>query len=208
MITTVEQLLAAHPNTCSEARSWLAEKQITSLADAWDQCRRSDWMLWLDRKLDLLTDRQRRLIACKCVRETPLADGRVTWDLLTDERSRSALTVAERYASGWAPAEDLAAARAAAAAAWAAARDAARAAAWAAAAAAMAAADAADAARAAARDAAKAAADAARDAAWAAADAADAWDAARAAARVAAKATQSDLIREIAGNPFRMEDES
>ena len=113
-------------------------------------------------------ERDLRLFACWCVRSTPLRDGRVAWDLLTDERSRTAVEVAERFAVGkatkdeldaaWAAARSAAWAARAARAAWAAAGDAAwvtaRSAAWAA-----------GAARAAARD-------AAGDAAWAAA-----WDA-------------------------------
>jgi hypothetical protein len=98
-----------------------------------------------------------RLFAVWCARQVE--------HLMTDERSKRACDVAERYALGQATDEELAAARDAARdaawAAWDAAWDAAR-----------------DAARAAARDAARAAArDAAWDAAW------TAWDAARAAAR-------------------------
>jgi hypothetical protein len=87
------------------------------------------WLVsrWLD-------DRTARLFACWCVRNTPLADGHVVWDLLTDERSRNAVEVAERYADGNATLGELNAARdAARAAAWDAAWDAARDAAWAAA---------------------------------------------------------------------------
>lgn len=78
--------------------------------------------------------------AIKAVRETPIADGRKVWDLLTDERSRQAVVVAEWYLGGVATEEQVtAAAWAASDAAWevggasGVARDAAAAAAWAAA---------------------------------------------------------------------------
>ena len=72
-----------------------------------------------------------RLFACWCVRHTPLTDGRVVWDLLTDERSRRAVEVSERFAGGEATPQALAAAGyaardAAGNAAWDAARDAQR----------------------------------------------------------------------------------
>ena len=110
-----------------------------------------------------------RIFACRCVRETPLQDGRKVWDLLTDERSRGAVEVAERYAAGESSDDELAAA-------WDAARDAARDAAG-------------DAAWAAAWDAAGAAAGAAARAA--------AWDAAGAAAWAAARAAAWDAEAEI-----------
>ncbi len=98
--------------------------------------------IWAATSKGILDDRTLRLFACKCVREV--------WHLLTDERSRKAVEVAERYAEGKATDDELAAA-------WDAAWDAAWAAAW-------------EAARAAARDAAWAAAwEAAWAAAWAAA---------------------------------------
>lgn len=53
-------------------------------------------------------------MACWCVRETPLADGRKVWDLLTDERSRQAVIVKERWLRGEATDEELDAAWAAA----------------------------------------------------------------------------------------------
>ena len=55
--------------------------------------------------------RELRLFACWCVRNTPVADGRVVWDLLTNERSRAAIEVAERYADGLATNEELGVAR-------------------------------------------------------------------------------------------------
>jgi len=127
---------------CHDAIDWADGKE------AWDQiineCQRPDWLLWLDDKHNILDDKERRLLACYFVRNTPLADGRKLWDLLTDERSRNAVRVSERYARGSATDQELIAARAAA---WAAAGDAAGDAAWAAAGAAWAAAG--DAARAA-----------------------------------------------------------
>ena len=80
-------------------------------------------------------ERELRLWACWCARNTPLGNGRTTWDLMTDPRSRAAVECAERHANGQATDAELAAAWAAAwaaarAAARDAARDAARAAAW------------------------------------------------------------------------------
>ena len=120
--------------------------------------------IWAATRGGILDDKTLRLFPCRCVREV--------WHLLTDERSRNAVEVAERYAVGAATQEQLAAASAAAwaasAAAWAASD-----AAWAASAAAWAASAAAWAARYAAwaaRYAAWAASDAARYAAWGASD--------------------------------------
>jgi hypothetical protein len=139
-------------------------------------------------------DRIARLHACDCVCSTPLADGRVVYDLLKDERSRQAVATAEAYALGLVPASRLDAAQAAAgAAAGDAARDAAQAAAG------DAARDVAwDAARAAAGDVAwDAARDVAGDVAW---DAARdvAWDAAGAAARDVAWAAAGAAARDVA----------
>ena len=82
------------------------------------------------RQVETWNDKNLILFACWCVRQV--------WHLLTDERSRNAVVVAEKYANGDATQEELAAAgdaawAAARVAAWAAAwdaRDAARAAAW------------------------------------------------------------------------------
>jgi hypothetical protein len=141
-------------------------------------------------------DRVARLFACRCVRETPLADGRTVWDLLSDERSRTSVKVAERFAVGDATKEEMEAARttameAATEAATEAARTAARTTAMEAAT---------EAARTTAMEAAtEAATEAARTAAWAAARAATwaaAWAAARAATWAAAWEAQTEFFRQ------------
>jgi len=143
-----------------------------------------DWMVWTATRPGVFPDTVLRKLVCRFIRETPLADGRKIWDLLTDERSRNAVEVAEAYADGKATAQELEDAY-----------------------------DAADAAACAAYDAA-CAADAAEDAAFAAAfaaadaaarDAAYAVDAAAftaLAATDAAKVAQAQIIAEL-GNPFK-----
>jgi len=137
-----DTLLLKRLGACDEAREWA--KTVPSLKDAWTACPRADWMFWALREIGFADDRKYRLYACACVRGTPLADGRTLWDLLTDERSRTAVEVAERFAKGEATeaerqtARDAADASAASAAAYAAAAYAASAAAYAAASAARA----------------------------------------------------------------------
>jgi hypothetical protein len=167
------------------------------MADVWNamiEHGKHGWLVWTVTSPNVFTDSVLRKLACRFVRETPLADGRKIWDLLTDERSRRAVEVAERYADGKATAQELEDAYSAA--------DAARAAAFAATeAAARAALAATDAADAAADAAAFAVAFAATDAAACAAyDASD--DAAYAASDDAAKAAQVRMIAEL-GNPFK-----
>src|SRR5690349_6448114 len=60
-------------------------------------------MLEFLRTRDKASDRKLRLFACACYR--PI------WPLVTDERSRQAVTVSERYADGLASKQELAAAR-------------------------------------------------------------------------------------------------
>ncbi len=114
----LKRLLAV--NACEEAREWVESNNIRSVSAAWEKCQNPDWMLWALNAAGIkVSDKKLRLFACSCIRETPLPDGRKVWDLLTDERSRRVVEVAERFANGEATQEELAAA-------WAAARDAAR----------------------------------------------------------------------------------
>jgi hypothetical protein len=192
---SVLQRLLAKYGACEEAREWC--RAYETPAAAWEACSNPEWMLWALDAIGLLTDQDARLFACWCVRETPLADGRKVWDLLTDERSRKAVEVAERFAVGEATEEEMAAAWAAV---WATAGSTAGAAAWAAVWA-----TAGGAAGAAARATAGATAGDSAGAAAGAAAGATAGGAAGAAAMAAAGAAQCTEIRRRWGNPFRGE---
>lgn len=185
---TTSEFFAKNPTACAEARTWA--EQYQTMAEAWDNCRNPDWMFWALRAEKYNDRRKLRLCACAFVRRTPAGNDRMVWDLLTDERSRNAVEVAELYADDKATDEQLNAAQAAAAQA-----------------AAAVAAGVTGVADARASWAAAGASWAAAGAAWAANRAAGA---ASAAARVAdgaaaAAAAQSNIIREIISNPFREE---
>ena len=99
-------------DACAEVRAFA--ETCADLETVWNACDRSDWMIWLLRRLKYDDAKVYRLYACWCVRNTPLADGRKVWDLLTDPRSRAAVEVAERYAVGEATLAELNEARSAA----------------------------------------------------------------------------------------------
>ena len=185
-------------DACTEGARW-ALSISEDMVDVWDamiEQGKYEWLIWTATRPGVFPDPYTvlRKLVCRFIRETPLADGRTVWDLLTDERSRKAVEVAEAYADGKATYEELDAAYDAAAAA-----------------AVYAAYDTADAAYAAAYAAyAAAAADAVSDAAYAvyAAARAVAYDADAAAydaddaAYDAAKVAQAQMIAEL-GNPFK-----
>jgi hypothetical protein len=115
---TLREFALQH-NACQEGLEWLGERDLQAM---WAECHRSDWMAWLLFELGWDDARTMRLYACWCVRQV--------WHLLTDEHSRNAVEVAERYAAGNATDDELASAWTAAMAS---AGDAAGGAAWAAA---------------------------------------------------------------------------
>ena len=178
---------------CTEGAKWALSigEEMDVVWNAMVEQGKYDWMVWTATRPGVFPDTVLRKLVCRFIRETPLADGRKIWDLLTDERSRNAVEVAEAYADGKATAQELEDAYDAADAAACAAYDAACAA---------------DAAEDAAFAAAFAAADAAaRDAAYAVDAAAfTALAAIDAAARDAAKAAQVQMFAEL-GNPFKKE---
>jgi len=150
---TITEFCDRH-DACEEGRAWALEN-CKDMQQVWDTIK-PEWLVWTATRDGVLTDKEQRLFAVFCARQVE--------HLLTDQRSRDAIDVADRFARGLATDSELAAARDAAwAAAWASAMGA-RDAAWAAACASI---D--DAARVAAY-----AARATRAAAWAASDARDA----------------------------------
>jgi len=172
-VFTIDDIRGFGP--CYDPSRYLAEDWTGTALDVLDvkDCPAAD-RIWV--ALGMMPENDRRLAACRFVRHTPIGDGRTVWDLLTDERSKRAVEVAERFANGEATEQELDAAWDAASAAASASCAAARAAAWA------------------------AAGDVARIAAWAAAMAAAraaAWAAARIAAWDVARAAQIDILREM-----------
>jgi len=136
-MTALDNLLV-RLDACEEAREWA--KTQKNLVEAWQNCKRSDWMIWLiGRSTVDRNDPKLRLMACD------FAEAVLHLVPAGETRPAEAIRVARLFAAGQASREDMAAARdaagdaagAAAWAAWAAARDAAgaaaRAAAWAAA---------------------------------------------------------------------------
>jgi len=83
------------------------------MQDVWATAR-PEWLVWVTTRRGVSDDRTLRLFGVFCTRSVE--------HLMTDQRSRDAIDVAERFAKGEATAEELSAARSAA---WSAASDAA-----------------------------------------------------------------------------------
>src|ERR1019366_768561 len=83
---------------CQGVREW-AENYRTE-SEGWEACANPEWMLYALNAIKYEDESKLRLFACWCVRNTPIGNGMTTWDLLTDERSRNAVVVAERFAVG------------------------------------------------------------------------------------------------------------
>ena len=86
---------------CEEGVEWLCE--FNTLEEAWYACNNPEWMLWAAQALEFGDDDDFRLMLCRCIRETPIGDGRTTWDLLTDLKFKEAMETIEQIIRGELP---------------------------------------------------------------------------------------------------------
>jgi hypothetical protein len=96
-------------HACKEGLSW-ALSISDEMHDVWEAmiaCEKWRWLLWAGTRGDVFPESTMRLMACRFVRETPIDDGRTVWNLLTDEYSRNAVIIAERFAKGEAHKDEL-----------------------------------------------------------------------------------------------------
>jgi len=114
MTLTIADIRALRP--CYDPSQYIAEDWTGTILDILDmEDAPAQDRLWVALRRDVLSGSVLQSIAFAMIRETPLADGRVVADLLTDRRSLDVLDIAERYARGDATAEELHAAAYAAA---------------------------------------------------------------------------------------------
>jgi hypothetical protein len=103
MMLTIKEFCDKH-KACKEGRDW-ALANCESMFDAWGKLP-PEWLIWVATRRGVLTDKELRLFAVFCVRSVE--------HLLTDQRSKNAIEVAERFVNGEATDDELEAARAAA----------------------------------------------------------------------------------------------
>jgi hypothetical protein len=108
---TVSEWLLNH-NACYAEYRWAMENCKT-MTEVWNTAK-PELLIWVATRPGVLDDITLRRYACFCARQV--------WDLLTDERSKNAIIVAERFCDGKVTKKELEAAEQAAGAAGAAAR--------------------------------------------------------------------------------------
>jgi hypothetical protein len=99
MMLTIEEFCDKH-KACKEGRDW-ALANCESMFDAWGKLPLA-WLVWVATRPGVLTNYELRLFVVYCARSVE--------HLLTDQRSKNAIEVAERFVNGDATDEELAAA--------------------------------------------------------------------------------------------------
>jgi hypothetical protein len=80
-------------------RQWLESTGMETIEEVWSSMIPTEWRLWLADRPGVMNDRDRRVFACWCVRQS--------WDKILDDCSKQAVGVSERYANGNATHEEL-----------------------------------------------------------------------------------------------------
>jgi len=93
MTLTVESFLSnAGKTACSDGAAFAREHQ--TMQEVWTACENPQWMFWILERTKPLDGITQRRLACAFVRQPEV------WKLLTDEQSRNAVEVAERFCDG------------------------------------------------------------------------------------------------------------
>jgi hypothetical protein len=83
-------------SACSSGLEYMLKSKSTE--KAWNECVNPQWMFWALRHIGYDDRKTLTLLACKIACDTPLSDGRHTYELMTDKRSRDAIEAAILYA--------------------------------------------------------------------------------------------------------------
>ena len=86
-------------NACSDARDWVCTQKNPT--EAWQNCERGDWMLWLAKKLNV-DDKKLTMAKAMCAKQVE--------HLMKDQRSKDALQACFDYVNGKITRKELAAA--------------------------------------------------------------------------------------------------
>jgi hypothetical protein len=76
---------------CDLSIQWIEEKNIQSLEEAWNTCKRGDWLLWMATKLNV---DKRRLVLCAAL------CAHTVIQYMQDPRSRNAVRIAFLWGRG------------------------------------------------------------------------------------------------------------
>ena len=103
----IAELIEEHA-PCAGGVKWLKKHGIKTVAEAYDRCERSDWLIWLLVEVHGIDRRQRVTLSCQIVR--------TIWHLLSED-DKSCIMTCEKWLAGEATDKELLAASAAATAA-------------------------------------------------------------------------------------------